>query len=111
MKLAKLVKLQTHHAQLTASFLERLKTTEDGDGSLLDHSVTMFGSGMSNSNVHDYTNLPVALFGGGSGQLQGSRHLSYAGETPVASLYLSLLEKVGSPVAEFGDGHVTLSGL
>ena len=110
-KLAKLVKLQAHHAQLTASFLERLKTTEDGDGSLLDHSVTMFGSGMSNSNVHDYTNLPVALFGGGSGQLQGSRHLSYAGETPVASLYLSLLDKVGSPVEEFGDGHVTLSGL
>ena len=110
-KLAKLVKLQTHHAQLTASFLERLKATEDGDGSLLDHSITMFGSGMSNSNLHDYMNLPIALFGGGSGGLKGSRHLSYSGETPVASLYLSLLEKVGSPLAQFGDGTVTLSGL
>ena len=110
-KLAKLVTLQTHHAQLTASFLERLKATEDGDGSLLDHSITMFGSGMSNSNLHDYMNLPVALFGGGSGQLKGSRHLSYSGETPVANLYLSLLEKIGGPVAQFGDGTATLSGL
>ena len=71
----------------------------------------MFGSGMSNSNLHDYMNLPIALFGGGSGRLKGSRPLSYSGETPVASLYLSLLEKVGSPLAQFGDGTVTLSGL
>jgi hypothetical protein len=102
-QLAKLVNIQSYHSALTAAFLERLNTTEDGDGSLLDHSILVYGSGMSDSNLHDYANLPLVLFGGGSGQLKGPAHLRYPEKTPVANLYLSLLDKVGCPVEQFGD--------
>jgi len=110
-KIVKLAKVQTHQAQLTASFLEQLKATEDGDGSLLDHSMILFGSGMSNSNEHSYIDLPLAVLGGGSGQLKGSRHLTYPGDTPAANLFVSLLHKVGCPVEQFGNSTGALANL
>ena len=110
-KIVKLAKVQTHQAQLTASFLEQLKATEDGDGSLLDHSMILFGSGMSNSNEHSYIDLPLAVLGGGSGQLKGSRHLTYPEDTPAANLFVSLLHKVGCPVEPFGNSTGELADL
>ena len=110
-KIMKLAKVQTHQAQLTASFLEQLKATEDGDGSLLDHSMILFGSGMSNSNEHSYIDLPLAVLGGGSGQLKGSRHLTYPEDTPAANLFVSLLHKVGCPVEPFGNSTGELADL
>ena len=112
-KIAKIAKINTYHMQLTASFLEKLRTTPDGDGSLLDHSLIVHGGGMSNPNEHSYVGLPMVVFGGGSGQLEGGRHLKFPVETPVANLYLSLLDKVGCPTETLGDstGQLNLEPL
>ena len=86
-KLAKLAKINAHHVSLFAYLVEKLKATPDGDGSLLDHSMYMLGSGMGNPDVHDHSNLPIVLAGGGAGKLKGARHIKYAqpdaaGESP-----------------------------
>jgi hypothetical protein len=97
-KLAKLAKINAYHVALFAYLVDRLKTTRDGDGSLLDHTVYMLGSGMGNPNVHDHTNLPLVLAGG-----RGGRHLRYTNPIPLANVHLSLLEKVGVHQEKFGD--------
>ena len=102
-KLAKLAKINGHHVSLFAYLVERLKATPDGDGSLLDHSMYMLGSGMGNPDVHDHTNLPIVLAGGGAGTLKGGRHIKYAQPTPLANLHLTLLEKVGVHLESFVD--------
>jgi hypothetical protein len=102
-KLAKLAKINGHHVSLFAYLVERLKATPDGDGSLLDHSMYMLGSGMGNPNVHDHTNLPIVLAGGGAGTLKGGRHIKYEQPTPLANLHLTLLEKVGVHLESFVD--------
>jgi hypothetical protein len=102
-KLAKLAKINGHHVSLFAYMIEKLKATPDGDGSLLDHSMYMLGSGMGNPNVHDHSNLPIVLAGGGAGQLKGARHIKYAQQTPLANLHLTLLEKVGVQLDSFVD--------
>ena len=102
-KLAKLAKINAHHVSLFAYLIEKLKATPDGDGSLLDHSMYMLGSGMGNPNVHDHSNLPIVLAGGGAGTLKGARHVKYAQQTPMANLHLTLLEKVGVHLDSFVD--------
>ena len=99
-KLAKLTKINQYHVQLFAEFIERLRSTPDGDGSLLDHSMIVYGAGMGDSNTHASQNLPILLAGGGAGT--GGRHTRYSEDTPLANLHLSLLDKMGVPVDALG---------
>jgi len=100
-KIAKNVKINTYHIELFGRFLEKLHTTEDGDGSLLDHSVIFHGGGMGNPNGHLSDPLPVIALGGALGK--GYRHVELAERTPVGSLWLNVSHKFGSPVDTFGD--------
>lgn len=109
--LAKLTKINTYHTTLFASFLEKLASTPDGDGSLLDHAMILYGAGMSDSNAHSPYNLPVLLAGGGAGRLRGGRHLVYASGTPLANLHVSLLDKLGVDVDRIGDSTGALARL
>jgi hypothetical protein len=102
-KLAKLAKINTFHTALFAYYLEKLRSTPDGDGSLLDHLTLIYGAGMSDSNQHSPENLPVLLLGGGAGTLKGGSHVRYAAETPLADLHVTLLDKFGLPVGSLGD--------
>jgi hypothetical protein len=86
-----------------AYFLEKLRSTSDGDGSLLDHSMVVYGSAISDGNLHLHDNLPVIVAGGASGLLKGGRHLRYPAETPLTNLYLTLLDKLNMPMEKFGD--------
>jgi len=110
-RLENLTKINTYHVSLIAHFMNRLKSTPDGDGTLLDHSLILYGSGMSNSNVHDHSPLPVLVAGGANGKLKGGRHLKYAPETPMANLLLSILEKAGVHKESVGDSTGPLSEL
>ena len=92
--------IQAYHARIFSRFLDRLSNTPDGDGSLLDHSILLFGSNMSDSNAHNANPLPSALFGGGYGRIKGGQHLSYAADTPHANLILTILERAGIPGIE-----------
>ena len=109
--LDKLTKLQTYHAGLLSYYLAKLKATPDGDGSLLDHLTLLYGSGMSDSNVHDIHGLPIVLIGGGAGRLHGGRHLRYAAGTPLTNLYLTVLNKFDVPVERVGDSNGQLEHL
>jgi hypothetical protein len=102
-KLEKVAKINAFHVSLFAYFLDKLKSTKDGNGSLLDHSVYLYGSGMGNPNVHDHVNLPILVAGGGAGHLKGGRHIKYAEPTPLANLHLTLLDKVGVRLDAFAD--------
>ena len=99
-KLEKLAKINKFHATLFADFLERLSSTSDGDGSLLDHSMIIYGAGMADSNAHASEDLPILLAGGGAGS--GDRHIRYPEDTPLANLHLSLLDKMGIPIDALG---------
>jgi len=110
-RLEKLTQINTYHVSLVAHMLERLKSTPDGDGTLLDHTLLLYGSGMSNSNVHNHSPLPVFLAGGAAGQLKGGRHLKYPEDTPMANLLLSILHKAGVPQESVGDSTGPLSEL
>jgi hypothetical protein len=109
-KLAKLVKIQNYHVSLFAHFLEKLRATPDGDGNLLDHSMILYGSSMSNSNIHNHNPLPILVAGGG-GQLRGGRHLKFAENTPMANLLLTLLKRAGVPQDKVGDSVEPLAGV
>jgi len=102
-KIAKMAKINAFHVSLFAYFLEKLKATPEGDGSLLDHVLYLYGSGMGNPNVHDHVNLPVLVAGGGAGGVKGGRHIKYAEPTPLANLHLTLLERVGVRMDAFAD--------
>ncbi|MEX2262690.1 MAG: DUF1552 domain-containing protein [Bryobacteraceae bacterium] len=104
-KLSKVAKINAFHVSLFAYFLERLKSTPDGAGSLLDHSVYLYGSGMGNPDVHDHVNLPILVAGGGAGRIKGRRHIKYAEPTPLANLHLTLLDKVGVRLESFADSQ------
>jgi len=99
-KLEKLTKINQYHVQLFSAFVERLANTNDGDGSLLDHSMIVYGAGMGDSNAHASTNLPILLAGGAAGS--GGRHVQYPEDTPLANLHLSLLDKMGVPIDQLG---------
>ena len=104
-KVARMAKINAFHVSLFAYFLEKLKATKDGDGSLLDHSLYLYGSGMGNPNIHDHVNLPILVAGGGAGRLKGGRHVKYAEPTPLANLHLTLLERVGVRMDAFADSR------
>jgi hypothetical protein len=110
-RLESLAKINAYHVGLAAHFLERLKATPDGDGSLLDHSLILYGSGMSNSNVHNHSPLPVFVAGGAAGRLKGGRHLLYPENTPMSNLLLSILQKAGVQADSVGDSTGPLSEL
>jgi hypothetical protein len=95
--------INRYHASMLAYLLEKMKATPDGDGSLLDHSMVLYGSAMSDGNKHNHDPLPVLLAGGASGQLQGGRHLRYAKHTTMSNLLLAMLDKVGVQMDKFGD--------
>jgi hypothetical protein len=101
-KMASLVKLNTYHVTLVAKFLEKLRSTPDGDGSLLDHSIILYGSGMSESDTHSRLDAPTAILGGGAGLLKGNRHIKVAKETPLANLMLDFATKFGCELDTFG---------
>jgi len=102
-KIEKLVKIQSYHTRIFAKFLKRLADTPDGDGSILDHSLFLYGSNMSNSNMHNQYPLPTLLVGGACGKIKGGQHLKYPEHTPIANLHLTVLNRVGVPVQKIGD--------
>jgi len=104
-KMAKCAKIQRYHIALFSEYLGKLKNTPDGDGSLLDHSILLFGSGISNSDRHTHGPLPTFLVGGGGGTLKGGRHLVYPEHTPLTNLHLTLLHKLGVPAEKLGDSN------
>lgn len=104
-KIAKIAKINQFHVSLFAEFLGKLKATKEGNGSLLDHSLYLYGSGMGNPNVHDHTNLPILVAGGAAGGMKGGRHIRFNKATPLANLHLTLLDKVGVRVDKFGDSN------
>jgi hypothetical protein len=110
-KMEKNVKIQTYHVSLLRHFLEKLKNTPDGDGSLLDHSLFVYGSNMSNSNAHDHFPLPNLVIGHASGRVKGGRHLRYADHTPMSNLLLTALDRVGVHEQQLGDSTGELSNL
>ena len=103
-RIAMMAKLNAYHVAQFAYFIEKLKATPDGDGSLLDHSMILYGAGMSESNEHYPYNLPLLLLGGGSG-LKGGRHIRYPKDSQLASLHLSLLDRMGVPVEALGNSN------
>src|SRR5438105_3665027 len=102
-KVAKIAKINTHHVSLFSDFLQRMKATPDGDGSLLDHSVYLYGSGMGNPSLHDHENLPILVAGGAATGLKGGRHIRYEKGTSLANLHLTLLDRVGIHLDSFVD--------
>ena len=102
-KIAKVAKINHYHVTQFAYLLEKLHSTPDGDGSLLDHTIMMYGTGMGDCNAHDPRNIPLVLAGGRSVQLKGGRHLRYPKETPLANLHLTLLDKLGIHLDRMGD--------
>ena len=110
-KIAKMARINQFHVSLFAEFLEGLQETPESDGSLLDHVLYLYGSGMGNPNLHDHTNLPIIVAGGAAGNMQGGRHLSYDQATPLANLHVTLLDKVGVRLDSFADSDGTVGGL
>ncbi|MXZ72567.1 MAG: DUF1552 domain-containing protein [Acidobacteria bacterium] len=102
-KIGKLAKINAFHISLFAHFLERLRATEDGEGSLLDHAMISYGCGISDSNQHLHDNLPILVAGGGGGRVAGGRHLRFVPDTPMTNLLLTLLDKMDVPVDNLGD--------
>lgn len=107
----KITKINTYHTSLFAYFLERMRSTKDGDGSLLDHSMLVYGGGICDGNSHSHTNLPVILAGRGNGRLQAGRHIEYPKGTPMTNLYLGLLERMNVPTEKLGDSTGRLEHL
>jgi hypothetical protein len=95
--------INKYHVQMLTYFVEKLAKTADGDGTLLDHSLLLYGSSMSNGNQHDHDPLPIVLLGGASGQLEGNRHIVTPPHTPMSNLLLSMLDKLGVRRDSFGD--------
>ncbi len=104
-KVAKVAKINQFHVSLFADYLQKLHQIKEGDGSLLDHSLLMYGSGMGDPNVHDHQNLPILVAGGGAGNMQGGRHIRFNQPTALANLHLTLLDKVGVQLDSFADSN------
>jgi hypothetical protein len=104
-KMEKCTRIQRHHIELFTEYLGKLRNTPDGDGSLLDHSILLFGSGISNSDRHTHGPLPVFLAGGGAGTIKGGRHIVVPEHTPLTNLQLTLLNKLGVPAEMLGDSN------
>jgi len=103
-KIEKVTQINTYHVKMLAYYVEKLRATQDGDGSLLDHSMILYGSSICDGNAHTHHDLPLVLVGGAAGQLKGGRHLRYPKETPMNNLLLTILDKAKVPVPEkLGD--------
>jgi hypothetical protein len=110
-KMAKNVLIQTFNVNQFKGFLEKLKSMPDGDGSMLDHTLLLYGSNMSNSNAHDHYPLPNLVVGGAAGKMKGGRHLKYEDHTPMTNLLVTMLDKVGVKHETLGDSTGTLENL
>ncbi len=110
-KIEKVAKINRFHVSLFAEFLEKLRGTPEANGSLLDHVVYLYGSGMGNPNIHNHVNLPILVAGGAAGRIRGGRHLRYDQPTPLANLHLTLLDRVGMPMETFADSNGRMDDL
>src|SRR5437660_37123 len=110
-KVAKIARINAFHVSLFAYFLERLASVPEGNGTLLDHSLYLYGSGMGNPNVHDHANLPILVAGGGAGKARGGRHIKFDDPMPLANLHLTLLDSVGVRLDSFADSTGKLDTL
>ena len=104
-------RVNAFHMSLFAAFLERLRATPDGDGNLLDNVLIVYGAGIGNANLHSHDNLPIALVGGGGGRVRGDQHLVLPRDTPLANLYVTMLDKLDVPVEQIGDSAGRIPGL
>ncbi|MEM7386886.1 MAG: DUF1552 domain-containing protein [Verrucomicrobiota bacterium] len=104
-KVARMAKINAFHVSLFAEYLQKLDSTPDGDGTLLDHSLLLYGSGMGDPNKHDHSDLPVLVAGGAAAGIRGNRHLKFDEVTPLANLHLTLLDRVGVHLDQFGDSN------
>lgn len=102
-KIAKVAEINRFHVSLFADFLQQLQETPEGNGTLLDHVLYMYGSGMGNPNLHDHLNLPIVVAGGAAGRMQGGQHLAFDQPTPLANLHLTMLDRVGIDLERFAD--------
>jgi hypothetical protein len=102
-KIAKTAKINTHHVETFAYFINKLKSTPDGDGTLLDHSQILYGSSISDGNAHTHHDLPIALIGGAAGRIKGGRHVRYPKETPLNNLLLTMMDHTGVRIDQLGD--------
>ena len=102
-RMARYAKINAYHAGVVAYFLDKLRSTAEGDANLLDNSLVMYGSPMGNSNAHDHIALPVFIAGGGAGRYEGNRHIATAAHTPLANFFVTLAEKEGVHLPSFGD--------
>ncbi len=110
-KIARMAKINAFHVSLFAEYLQKLQNTPEGNGSLLDNVLMLYGSGIGNPNVHDHTNLPVIVAGGANAGMKGNRHLRFEKPTPLANLHLSLLDKAGVKLDKFGDSTGKIENL
>jgi hypothetical protein len=110
-KIARMAKINAFHVSLFAEYIAKLKATQDGNGSLLDHSLILYGSGIGNPNVHDHSNLPILVAGGAATGMKGNRHIKYEKPTPLANLHLTLLDKAGVHLDSFADSNGEVDGL
>jgi hypothetical protein len=110
-KIEKVTQINCFHAKQFAYFLNKLKSTPDGDGTLLDHAMVTYGSGLSDGNAHDHGNLPLVLAGRGCGKVRPGNHIAYPKETPMANLFVSMLDRMEIPVDSLGDSNGKLSFL
>lgn len=110
-KIAKVLKINTFHTTMLAYFLQKLSSVQDGDGCLLDHCIILYGSGLSDGNLHLHDNLTTLLIGGGSGKLKGNRHIHYPANTPMPRMYGTLLDVAGVPLDDLGTSAGKLEPL
>jgi hypothetical protein len=103
-KIAKTIQINIFHTKMLAYYLDKLRATPDGDGSILDHSMILYGAALSDANLHLYTDLPLLLVSGGVAGIKGGRHLRYPNRTPMSNLLLTMLDKANVPhVDRLGD--------
>jgi len=110
-KIARMAKINQFHVSLFSEYVQKLRATPDGDGSLLDSTLLLYGSGIGNPNIHDHTNLPTLVAGGAATGMRGNRHIRYDQPTPLANLHLSLLDRVGVRLDTFADSDGKLEDL
>ncbi len=110
-KLAKVRKINTYHVEQFAYFLAKLRAAREGDGTVLDHSMIVYGSGITDGDRHNHDDLPILVAGQGGGTIRGGRHLTVPRETPLNNLFLAMLDRAGVPAGPLGDGKRPLAGL
>jgi hypothetical protein len=110
-KIERMSKINAFHVSLFAEYLQKLQATPEGNGSLLDNVMLLYGSGIGNPNIHNHTNLPIIVAGGAANGMKGNRHIRYDKPTPLANLHLTLLDKAGVRLDSFGDSNGKIDGL